>query len=202
MPNSERFMSVKIFLIFWCGIVGTKIAVSGFKLYLSIIIYVTIWLLLVVHQWYFMVRLNEMNWKVLFLGQFVFTTTSNWESAISTFPIIATNEFSSSQVYAACFSMAASEEKWVVSYSRKSWGSDQTRPTQVENYFRQSSPHQLVSLNCTVINSKCLKMQHRQNQFDFKYSVLWNEYPMMIYWGGLPTSLAIQWAGCSNVTWR
>lgn len=138
MPNSERFMSVKIFLIFWCGIVGTKIAVSGFKLYLSIIIYVTIWLLLVVHQWYFMVYLNEMNWKVLFLGQFVFTTTSNWESAISTFPIIATNEFSSSQVSAACFSMAASEEKWVVSYSRKSWGSDQTRPTQVENYLRQS----------------------------------------------------------------
>ena len=131
-------MSVKIFLIFWCGIVGTKIAVSGFKLYLSIIIYVTIWLLLVVHQWYFMVCLNEMNWKVLFLGQFLFTTTSNWEPALSTFPIIATNEFSSSQVYAACFSMAASEEKWVVSYSRKSWGSDQTRPTQVENYLRQS----------------------------------------------------------------
>ena len=138
MPNSERFLSVKIFLIFWCGIVGTKIAVSGFKLYLSIIIYVTIWLLLVVHQWYFMVYLDEMNWKVLFLGQFVFTTTSNWESAISTFPIIATNEFSSSQLSSGCFSMAASEEKWVVSYSRKSWGSDQTRPTQVENYFRQS----------------------------------------------------------------
>ena len=146
MPNSERFMCVENISNFWCGVIaGTKIAVSGFKLYLSIIIYVTIWLLLLVHQWYFMVRLNEMNWKVLFLGQFLFTTTSNWEPALSTFPIIATNEFSSSQLSAAWLSLAWSGEKWVVSYSRKSWGSEQTRPTQVENNFRQSFPHQLVS---------------------------------------------------------